>query len=118
VPGVYFVYFRKIDGKRERGGREHRQAPANSPLLLVMSSCAPAHTGLVTPGESSSSEGTPTRRGESIMFRETADGSRSGGRRSLLGAALISLALGSSASAHEIWINKERRRRRMVLQHL
>jgi hypothetical protein len=34
---------------------------------------------------------------------------RSAGRRSLLGAALISLALSSQASAHDIWINKERR---------
>ena len=30
-------------------------------------------------------------------------------RRSLFGAALISLAFGSGASAHDIWINKERR---------
>jgi hypothetical protein len=34
---------------------------------------------------------------------------RSAGRRSLLGAALVSLVLGSGASAHDIWINKERR---------
>jgi hypothetical protein len=34
---------------------------------------------------------------------------RSAGRRSLIGAALISLVLGSGASAHDIWINKERR---------
>jgi hypothetical protein len=34
---------------------------------------------------------------------------RSAGRRSFLGAALISLVLASGASAHDIWINKERR---------
>jgi hypothetical protein len=34
---------------------------------------------------------------------------RSAGRRSLLGAALVSLVLAREASAHDIWINKDRR---------
>jgi hypothetical protein len=34
---------------------------------------------------------------------------RRAGRRSLLGTALILLVLGSAASAHDIWINKEHR---------
>jgi hypothetical protein len=34
---------------------------------------------------------------------------RSAGRRCLFGAALISLVLAPEASAHDIWINKERR---------
>ena len=34
---------------------------------------------------------------------------RSAGRRSLIGAALLSLVLVSEAGAHDIWINKERR---------
>jgi hypothetical protein len=34
---------------------------------------------------------------------------RSAGRRSLLGTAILAFVLGGEASAHEIWINKERR---------
>ena len=34
---------------------------------------------------------------------------RSAGTKSIIVAALISLGLGSAASAHDIWINKQRR---------